>query len=221
MKETLLKIFFVSLIAFFPGVSLAVDTPLITTTTLGTLRNDYDGYIGTKFTTNKVFQVNQLCRYKNTGNSQSHFVKLYRASDYNLVASATVDLNTGTVGTYVCANVTPVSLENATAYYLLSNVATGGDQWGTDTTSTTPDSLYTNTTRSQYCTTVPDSCTDGTTLDGTSYIPLNLMIDVPSVTSSTPEATTTPDGTGHVIFYGFLIFVITAGGVIWLIYQHK
>lgn len=98
---------------------------------LGALHNDYTGYVGMKFTTGaSTVPVSQLGRWVVNGNSQLHLVKLVNASTGALVAMTAVNTAGTTPGAFAYGRLSsPVTLAANTAYYLVSQETSGGDQW--------------------------------------------------------------------------------------------
>jgi hypothetical protein len=116
---------------------LAVSTPetaFVQGKTLGTLRNNLTGFAGMKFTVGSTpLTVTSLGRIFVTGNSGTHTVKVVNAGTGADVAGASVSINmsTGTPsnGFKYVALAAPVILTANTAYYLVSQETSGGDQW--------------------------------------------------------------------------------------------
>ena len=116
---------------------LAVSTPetaFVQGKTLGTLRNNLTGFAGMKFTVgSSPLTITSLGRIYVTGNSGTHTVKIVNAGTGADVAGASVSINmsTGTPsnGFKYVALAAPVVLTANTAYYLVSQETSGGDQW--------------------------------------------------------------------------------------------
>lgn len=134
----------------YQGQSGNGENALVTgVSNLGVLRNDFGGFVGTKFTVgNAPMTVTHLGRYFVSGNSGSHSLKLVRVGDLTEVASTTINLsqgNTSSLGFRYAALSSAVSLTANTAYYLLSEESTGGDLWhdniGTTVTTTSAASV--------------------------------------------------------------------------------
>ncbi len=120
----------------FLCAAIASGQNYILTQTLGTPRNDADGWFGLNFATaGNTPQVMSLCRWKISGNSQVHNLYLYRYVDGSSdvqIAAATVDLSAGSVGTYICSaggSGLPATLLVSTTYYVISQEANAGDQF--------------------------------------------------------------------------------------------
>jgi len=129
-----------------PGVKSYSSTPpvdYILTQTLGTLINPagFDGYLGFRFTTvASPLPVTALCRWKISGNSQTHLVKLYREVDGGAgdveIGSVSVDLSSGSDASYVCTNLgSPVTMNGSTAHYIYSQETPAGDAVYNDDTT--------------------------------------------------------------------------------------
>jgi hypothetical protein len=103
----------------------------ITLDTGGTLRNDFLGWVGVKFTVGMSdILVNALCRWKVAGNTGTHTVKIVNTSGSTV---ASVDINMNAIsgsGEFVYGGVA-ATLSANTTYYLVSHEATGAgvDQW--------------------------------------------------------------------------------------------
>lgn len=107
---------------------LQAGSPFILTETLGSLRSDFTGCVGYKFTVGASdIIVDQLGRRKVAGNSQTHTIRIMDAS--TSIVSASVDMSTGSAGSYVYTSITPTTLLANTVYYIFSSETSGGDQW--------------------------------------------------------------------------------------------
>jgi hypothetical protein len=108
-------------------------TSFVTSETLGTVRNDFSGWVGMSFTVGpNPLTVSYLARLEAAGNSGSHIVKLVNASTGVDVpgGSVTISAAGGTPGLFVYgALASPVVLSANTAYYLASQEAVGQDTW--------------------------------------------------------------------------------------------
>lgn len=107
------------------------ESTFVTGVTPGSLRNDYAGWVGMRFVTGaKAVNVTSLGRYVAPGNIGIHAVRLVRASDSQLIATAQVDTTMGTAGQFLYGRLsTSVQLAANTAYYLVSQEQGGGDLW--------------------------------------------------------------------------------------------
>ncbi|HSE16368.1 MAG TPA: Ig-like domain-containing protein [Pyrinomonadaceae bacterium] len=116
---------------------LAISTPettFVQDKTLGTIRNNLTGWVGMKFTTGAAaVTVTSLGRVYVAGNTGTHTVKLVNVSTGADVAGGSISLNTSTGtpsnGFKYGALAAPVILSANTAYYLVSQETSGGDQW--------------------------------------------------------------------------------------------
>jgi hypothetical protein len=116
---------------------LAVSTPetaFVKSKTLGTVRNNLSGWVGMKFTVGGTpVTVTSLGRIYVTGHTGTHTLKIVNAGTGSDVAGGSVSLNlsTGTPsnGFKYVALAAPVTLSANTAYYLVSQETSGGDQW--------------------------------------------------------------------------------------------
>jgi hypothetical protein len=97
------------------------------------LRNDFSGLVGGAITVGSTpLTISDLGRYVQAGNSSSHRLSLYRASDGNLVASTTINLTTIRADStgFACAPLaSSVSLPAGGVYHLVSSETAGGDSW--------------------------------------------------------------------------------------------
>lgn len=117
------------------------NAALITGMTLGTLRNDFSGFVGAQIEVGAdPLVVSQLGRIMVEGNTGSHTVKLVSASTGNDVAggSVVIDMSEGVPGAFkYAALAVPVVLAANTHYYLVSEESLGGDKWHDIDTSVT------------------------------------------------------------------------------------
>jgi hypothetical protein len=88
--------------------------------------NTFTGAVGATFVA-ATPNVKSLCRYNISGNSQTHVLALYDLTANTTVATASVNLATGTPGTWQCASITPVTLVSGDRYAILSCESSGGD----------------------------------------------------------------------------------------------
>ncbi|MBI3414041.1 MAG: proprotein convertase P-domain-containing protein, partial [Verrucomicrobia bacterium] len=120
-------------------------TDFVTGTTPGTLRNDFSGFAGMKITVGiSPVTVTDLGRYKFSGNTGTHLVKLVNVATGVDVAgvSALVNLGTGASGQFNYASLaTPVMLPANTSYYLVAQETAGGDQLASFNTIVTATSV--------------------------------------------------------------------------------
>lgn len=126
-------------------------TPLVTSVTAGgTLRTNFTGWVGFKFTVGAApIAVAEVGRWVVAGNTGSHAVKLVRADTLLDVpgAMATVTTAGATAGQFAYATLPAAAvLEANTAYYVVSHEVAGTDQWydwpGTALTLSAAGTLY-------------------------------------------------------------------------------
>jgi hypothetical protein len=117
------------------------DAGLVTGMTLGTLRNDFSGFVGAQIEVGAdTLVVSQLGRMMVEGNTGSHTVKLVSASTGSDVAggSVAIDMSGGTPGCFRYESLAvPVVLAPNTRYYVVSEEVLGGDTWHDIDTSVT------------------------------------------------------------------------------------
>jgi len=113
-----------------PPSSGGSEVPFIVSKTTGYLRNDITGWFGMQVQVgNSPLTVTSLGRIVVSGNSQSHTLKLIRASNGQEVGSISL-IPSGTPGEYSYAPLgSPVTLLANTLYYLVSSEVAGGDYW--------------------------------------------------------------------------------------------
>lgn len=111
----------------------ACETPLVTSRTLGTTRNDYGAYVGMRLQVGtEPIKVTRLGRMMAPGNTSTHRVKLVHATSGADVPGGTVNLSMmgGTPGQFSYAALpAPVILDASASYYLVSSENYGGDEW--------------------------------------------------------------------------------------------
>ena len=101
-------------------------------TTLGTLRNNFSGWVGANLTVGaNQMTVTSLGRMFAPGNTGTHIVKLVTAGGVDVPGgSVAIPMLGGTPGTFMYNNLPSlVTLNPNTTYYLLSQEVSGGDQW--------------------------------------------------------------------------------------------
>ncbi|MFA7345158.1 MAG: DUF4082 domain-containing protein, partial [Terrimicrobiaceae bacterium] len=112
------------------GFKYGSGTAYVTGQTLGVLRNDLSAWVGFKFTVgSSAITVNQLGRWVVSGNSGTHAVRLARVSDGAVLGSVSIATSGAPVGFKYATLATPVTLAANTAYYVMSQETSGGDQW--------------------------------------------------------------------------------------------
>lgn len=111
----------------------SAPTPLITPTTLGTLRRNSNNWLGMKITVGaQPITVTSLGRIFVSGNTGTHTVKIVRASDGTDVpnGSVPIPMSGGTAGQFKYIDLaTPVTLQDNTSYYIASKEVKNGDYW--------------------------------------------------------------------------------------------
>ncbi len=122
------------------GINITVNpagggqSPFVTGVNIGTVRNDFAGWLGMKFTVGpNPLTVVALGRYDVSGSGGNHNLKLVNASNGANVpnGAVTVNLSSGAPGQFVYANLSAsVTLSANTSYYLVSQESSGGDSWG-------------------------------------------------------------------------------------------
>jgi len=196
--------------AQFDSISIpSPTTPFVTGETLGSLRGNYNGSLGFKFTVGSApVTVGQLGRWVVSGNSGSHTVELVRASDSAVIGSVSVNTLGATPGAFTYTTLgTPVTLSANTAYYLVSS-GLGTDQWydaGATTLTTTGSATINNAAYT----------TDGTTWNvgystNHSYIPVSFTT-IPTPTNTPFVTGQTLSGTIRNNYAGSLGFKFTVG----------
>jgi hypothetical protein len=167
------------------AATLAVVTTLpttnyVTSTTLGTLRNNFSGWVGMSFNVgNSPLSVTGLGRIFAPGNAGSHMVEIVNASNSQVVTggSVSISMSGGTPGSFVYANLpATVTLAAYTTYYILTQETAGGDQWYDNNTSIQTTSVA-GETSGVYS---PDGATfspDGNA--GQSYGPVDFLYVIP------------------------------------------
>ncbi|MBP1595591.1 MAG: exported protein of unknown function [Acidobacteria bacterium] len=103
--------------------------PLLTGATVGTLRNDYSGWVGMNFVVgSNPLQVSALGRVYIAGNSQPHLLRLVHAATGTILASVQWMPEGGIHNRISYAALpSPVVLDANTEYYLASQEEAGGD----------------------------------------------------------------------------------------------
>jgi len=111
---------------------LATGVNFIASTSLGSTRNDFTGWVGMSITVGpSPLVVSSLGRIIAPGNSGSHSLKIVDASTGgDLSAPAIVNTSGATSGTFVYGPLpAPLTLNANSTYYILSLEAKGGDGW--------------------------------------------------------------------------------------------
>ena len=117
------------------------STPFVTSYVQGTLRNDFNGWLGMKLTVGpSPIVVSALGRIFIAGNGGTHAVKLVNASNGADVPGGGVSIAMagGTAGQFTYASLAnAITLPANTAYYLVSLETPGSDRWATSNTTVT------------------------------------------------------------------------------------
>ena len=113
---------------------LGAAVPFVTGQTLGsTIRNNYTGWLGMKFTVgSSPIVVRELARWVvSTSGSGTHTVKLVDAVTRQTLPNGTASISTAgaPVGFKYGTLPAPVTLAANTSYFLASQETLGGDQW--------------------------------------------------------------------------------------------
>lgn len=157
--------------------SVPPGTPYVTAQVLGSLRNNFTGSLGFRFTTpaSGPPTVTALGRWKVAGNTGMHTVYLVDFTGGGVVvASVSLDMTTGVNGEYLYADLgTPLLLSISNQYFICSAELNGGDQWyDSDTTVTVTAAAVQN--GAAYDTDVPPSGgISGSFAAPTAYVPVN------------------------------------------------
>src|ERR1019366_8223400 len=164
---------------------------LVTGFVPGAARNNYSGLFGMQFTVGPApLAVSSLGRIYINGNTGPHQVKLVRVSDGGDVpnGSATVSLpGGGSPGQFVYAPLSSVvTLAANTAYYLVGQETSGGDQWD-DLGPVTAAGAVTVNSAATFLAGFGFTAVGGA---NNSYVPVNLLYTVagtpPSVSITAP-----------------------------------
>ena len=190
-------------------------TNFLRSTTLGTPRKDYAGWVGMSLTVGPTpMFVNSLGRMFAPGNVGSHILKIVNATTGADLpgAAVTVSMAGGNAGNFIYSGLaSPVTLGANTAYYLLSQETQGGDSWYdlNTTAQTTADATL---KAPVYGTASPFVPVTG--LAGHMYVPVDLgyslvtqgpLPDMSFVLSSSP-------GTPRNNYSGWVGMSVTVGG---------
>lgn len=114
---------------YYPPISNFVTFQTLSTSPL---RNNFNGWLGCKFTTGpSPVVIRELGRWVLSGNSAPHTVRIVDAVTNQTVPGASTSVATAgaPVGFAYAPLATPVTLEANHSYYLLSQETSGGDQW--------------------------------------------------------------------------------------------
>lgn len=136
LSRGLLVVFLTSVLAVSSGCwrlrpGGRVLTPYVAATTVGTLRDDYKGWIGMKVTTGvSQIAVTALGRFVAPGNRETHTVKIVSAEGGKDIASVSVSLAGAAAGRFKYADLpAPVTLAPGASYYIVTSETFDSDQW--------------------------------------------------------------------------------------------
>lgn len=105
----------------------------ITSASLGTLRNNYTGWVGMSISVGaSPLTVTSLGRMFAVGNNGTHLVKIVNAASGSDVpgGSVSISMSGGAPSTFVFANLSSsVTLNANTSYYIVTQETAGGDEW--------------------------------------------------------------------------------------------
>lgn len=190
-------------------------TNFVRSTTLGTPRQDYTGWVGMSLTVGPTpMSVSSLGRIFVAGNVGSHVLKIVNATtgaDFP-GAVVTVSMAGGTAGNFVYGGLaSPVTLGANTTYYVLSQETQGGDSWYdlNTTAQTTADAAL---KAPVYGTASPFVLVTG--LAGHMYVPVDLQYGL--ATQAPPPdigfVLSSSSGTPRNNYSGWVGMSVTVGG---------
>ena len=163
-------------------------TPFVTSKTLGTVRNDYSGWVGMAIQIGSSdITANSLGRIVVAGNSGTHTVKIADSTGTDVAGgSVSVSMSGGTPGSFVYGNLaSPVTLSAGATYYILSQEASGGDQWY-DYNTTVQTTSVASVTSAAFGSGSPYSAAGSA---GQTYAPVDFLYglgSVPTITTGSP-----------------------------------
>lgn len=155
---------------FVPIISSGPPVFVTGVTQFASLRNNYDDYVGFKFTVGASnITVKTVGRWVVSGNSGTHDVAIFNTSG-TILGMATVNTSGKPAGAFAYATLSPsITLSASTDYYIMSFEFVGGDQWY-DLGTTTKTTVTTTSVAS---------------LLGASYVSAGVVIDVSPLTANT------------------------------------
>jgi hypothetical protein len=122
-------------------VNPTTTTSFVTGVALGAVRNDFDGWLGMKFTVgSSPITVTALGRFSLSGNAGTHPMKLVDALSGADVpnGSVSVSLAGAIVDQFKYGTLTsPITLSANKSYFLVSRETWGGDDWAVESTAVT------------------------------------------------------------------------------------
>lgn len=164
------------------GAAAPSDTPFISSTTPGTLRNDFTGCLGGYITVGGLpITLTSLGRWVAASGTQgNHLISLVDGADFSTVlASVTVNTSGAPTGAYKYGSVTPVVLSALGVYLIFSQETDMGDSWysADSTLSTTAAAVLTGSAyqSGSNCTTYSFGGIQQTPGTNTSYVPVNFL----------------------------------------------
>lgn len=134
MKKKLIPVLIIAAItaslAIYQRVVEAAPTSFVASYITFTPRSNYSDYVGYCFTVGSSdLQVTDVGRWKISGNSGTHTVKITTRTSTTALTSGSVDTTTGSAGGFVYASATPYTLTAGGQYCIMSLETSGGDQW--------------------------------------------------------------------------------------------
>ncbi|HLG98152.1 MAG TPA: N,N-dimethylformamidase beta subunit family domain-containing protein [Bryobacteraceae bacterium] len=189
------------------NVQSVVGTPFVNSQVLGTLRNNYTGWVGMSIVVNQSpITITALGRMFAPGNIGTHTVKIVDAATGADVAGGSVAITmTGTAGGFVYANLaSPIVLTANATYHVLSQEAINGDQWYDYNTSATT-SWIASLAGAVYGTGAPYTTAPGSA--GHMYVPVDFKYTV----APTGYVTSQTLGTVRSDFTGWVGMALTVG----------
>ncbi len=173
-------------------VGLNADVTFVTGVSLSnTTRNDASAKVGCQLKNGcgVDITITQVGRWKVSGNSQTHTVGIYTGSvggTATAVATASVDMSTGSAGTFVYATLSsPYTWTAGSTIYLYSTETNGGDSWYEHDTTLT----YTNVA-TILSSSVADPLISALGDQNRSYVPVSFKYSGPVASFSQTSATT-------------------------------
>src|SRR5262249_54323154 len=108
-------------------------TAFVTSTALGTIRNNFSGFVGMIIQTgSSALTINALGRFAAPGNTGAHLVKIVEATTGTDLPGGSVSISMAGAATssFAYASLsTPVSLNPNATYYIMTQETAGADQW--------------------------------------------------------------------------------------------
>jgi predicted transglutaminase-like cysteine proteinase len=187
------------------------STPFLTSAVLGTLRNDYSGWVGMRITVSgSPLTITALGRIFAAGNSGTHVVKIVNAATGADVPGGSASITmTGSAGQFIYANLTaPVTLNANTAYYVLSQETSGGDRWY-DFNTTADSTPVASLNGAVWGGGAPYAFVGGTA--GRMYVPVDFKYSAIAPSGDSSYVTSAHVGTKRNDFSGWAGMAITVG----------